>query len=140
MRAQPLPSSAGANSGDARVAHLNAGGQIYTVQQGPKMTAPSPSPAPSPTPSPSPTPTPTPPPPPAPDDSISLEGIVTLLVGRCPDLAFWTDGHWVVANGGTEFKKGHCGDLSGGDSVKVNGRLRSNGVVDADQIELKKQR
>jgi hypothetical protein len=141
---------AGANGGGARVAHLNAGGQIYTVQQGAKVTAPpppSPSPTPSPSPSPSPTPTPTPPPnppppgppPPAPD-SITLEGVVTVLVGRCPDVAFWTDGHWVVASAGTDFKKAGCSDLSGGDGVKVNGRLRPNGVVDADQIELKKRR
>jgi hypothetical protein len=136
---------AGANGGDARVAHLNAGGQIYTVQQGPKVTAPrapSPSPPPAPSPSPSPTPTPPPPgpPPPEPVESITLEGVVTVLVGRCPDVAFWTDGHWVVASAGTDFKKAGCSDLSDGDGVKVNGRLRSNGVVDADQIELKKRR
>ena len=34
--------------------------------------------------------------------------------------------------------KGKCADLSAGDHVKVRGRLRPNGVVDADQIELKK--
>jgi hypothetical protein len=131
--------AAAANTGDARVAHVNAGGQIYTVQQTAKSVTPpptSPSPPPAPTPTPSP-PTPTPPPP---GDSIDLEGTVFALAGRCPDVVFWTDGHWVAADAGTDYRKGNCGDLSGGDSVKVNGRLRPNGVVDAERIELKKQR
>lgn len=127
--------AAAANTGDARGARVNAGGQVYTVQQAAKSVAPPPTP-----PSPPPAPTPPPPGPPPPDTSIQLEGTVFALVGRCPDVAFWTDGHWVEAGASTGYKKGGCGDLSGGDTVKVNGHLRPNGVVDADQIELKKQR
>ncbi|HEY7172354.1 MAG TPA: BACON domain-containing carbohydrate-binding protein [Vicinamibacterales bacterium] len=134
--------SAAPNSGDARVAHVNAGGQIYTVQQGAKAVAPPPpSPAPPPPSPPPPTPPPPPPSPPPPsDNSIDLDGTAVALVGRCPDLAFFADGHWVIVSAATDFKKGKCSDLSGGDQVKVHGRLRPNGVVDADQIELKKQR
>jgi len=134
-----------ANDGDVRVAHVNAGGQIYTVQQAAKSTAP-PSPAPPPPPPPpappppQPPPSPPPAPPPPPDNSINLDGTVAVLLGHCPDIAFWTDGHWVAASASTNYKKGQCGDVSTGDSVKVNGRLRPNGVVDADHIDLKKQR
>jgi hypothetical protein len=128
--------AAAPNSGDARVAHVNAGGQIYTVQQAAKSVAPTPPSAP-----PSPPPTPPPPAPPSPpENSIDLDGTAIAVAGRCPDLAFWTDGHWVITSATTEFKKGKCGDLSSGDPVKVLGRLRPNGVVDADQIELKKQK
>jgi hypothetical protein len=125
---------AGANPGDARVAHVNAGGQIYTVQQAAKIATPAP-PAP---PSPPPPPTPPPPTPPPSENSIDLEGVAVALLGRCPDIAFWTDGHWVSAGASTDYKKGKCADLSSGDRVKVRGRLRPNGVVDADQIELRK--
>jgi hypothetical protein len=128
--------AAAANDGDARVAHVNAAGQIYTVQQAAKTATAPPSPGP---PSPPPMPAP-PPPPPTPDNAINLDGTVAALLGSCPDIAFWTDGHWVIASAGTNYKKGQCGDVSSGDSVKVNGHLRPNGVVDADQIELKKQR
>jgi len=126
--------AAAPNTGDARVAHVNAGGQIYTVQQAAKSPTPTPPSAPQPPP-PSPPPAPSPPPR---DDSIDLEGTAIALVGRCPDLGFWTDGHWVITSAATAFKKGKCGDLSGGDPVKVHGHLRPNGVVDADQVELKK--
>jgi Putative binding domain, N-terminal len=132
--------TAAANDGDARVAHVNAGGQIYTVQQTAKTTTPpTPSPAPPP-PSPPPTSPPPPSPPPPPDTAIDLEGTVVALFGRCPGISFWTEGHWVVASASTDYKKGKCDDVSGGDSVKVKGRLRPNGAVDADQIELKKER
>jgi Viral BACON domain/Putative binding domain, N-terminal len=126
--------TAAANDGAARVAHVNAGGQIYTVQQAATtVAAPTPSPSPAPPP-----PSPPPPaPPPTPDTSIDLEGTVAALVGRCPEISFWTDAHWVVASASTNYKKGKCDDVSGGDSVKVKGRLRPNGAVDADQIELK---
>jgi hypothetical protein len=146
------------NTGDARVARVNAGGQIYTVTQaattvtptppsGPPSAPPSPPPPPPspptppspPPPPPPPTPPPPSPPPPS-DNSIDLDGTAIAVVGRCPDIAFWTDGHWVIASAATAFKKGKCDDLSGGDPVKVHGQLRPNGVVDADQIELKKQK
>ncbi|MCU1381403.1 MAG: hypothetical protein JWL71_100 [Acidobacteria bacterium] len=60
------------NPGTARVGHVNAGGQIYTINQsgapvlGPPPTPPPPTPPPSPTPPPAPAPTPAPAPQPAP--------------------------------------------------------------------------
>jgi hypothetical protein len=126
---------AGANSGEARVAHVNAGGQTYTVAQAAKPATAGPPPAPVP----SPPPPPQSPPPPS-GNSITLDGVVLAVLGHCPDIAFWTDSHWAVATAATDYKKGRCEDVSTGDSVKVNGRLRADDAVDADSVELKKQR
>ena len=119
-----------ANGGAARVGRATIGGQIYTVTQEARSAAPAPAPPPAPTPTPAPQPK---------DESITLEGSAFFVNGRCPDISFWTDGHWVSADGSTEFKRGRCSDISAGDSVKVTGSLRANGVVDARSIELRKR-
>jgi hypothetical protein len=69
---------------------------------------------------------------------VHLEGSVSLLVGRCPNLQFLVSGTPVVANASTDFrKKAKCDDLSNGDRVTVDG-VRAGAVVVADSIEIKR--
>jgi hypothetical protein len=133
--------SAAANAGPARVGQALIAGQRYTVSQagasvpGPPNPVPPPAPAPSPTPPP---PSPTPPPPPP--VNVHLEGKVSLLVGRCPNLQFTVDATSVITNGSTDFrKKGSCDDLSNGDGVTVDG-VRQGVVVLAQTIQIDKKK
>ena len=61
------------------------------------------------------------------------------MTGDCPNISFTAGGRLVVTNGGTEFRKGNCRDLSFGDRVKVRGTTTPGSPVAADRVELKKQ-
>jgi hypothetical protein len=143
--------SVAANSGPQRVAHALIGGQPYTVTQAaaPAPAAPppsAPSPAPSPSPSPSPTPTPAPPspppPPPPPPPSptpVSVDGRVSSLSGRCPEIAFVVGGRSVDASGSTSYGGGKCNDVKNGRDVNVTGTQTSgSSVVSASSIRIEK--
>jgi hypothetical protein len=56
--------------------------------------------------------------------------------GRCPDVSFSLQGHTVVADRGTDYKKSDCGDVRGGRRANVNGLLQANGSVSATRIEV----
>jgi hypothetical protein len=137
-----------ANVGAARVGQVNVGGEIYTVsQEAPVVTpAPTPTPTPAPTPSPSPTPAPAPaptpnPPPPAPPpaggQTVNLSGRISSLSGTCPDVSFQVDGRRVLTSAATDYDDGRCSSLSNRDRVRVSGRTRSDGRVDAQQIQFR---
>jgi Putative binding domain, N-terminal len=114
-----------ANSGAARVGHVIAGGQTYSVSQ--DAMPPS---APAPTPTPTPTPTP---PPPAPK-TVDFGGLVLNLSGNCPNIRFNAGFATVVADNSTEFKKTKCGDIRNGRVVSGTGIVQSNGVIKATEI------
>jgi hypothetical protein len=122
------------NSGAARVATMNVAGQTYTVNQDAAGGAPAPAPAPSPAPAPA--PAPAPPPPPGPVD---IDGTVLLVWNRCPTVSFLVDLTTVTTDGKTDFKGGHCPDLSIGDNVQVTGQPQSDGTVLADHVTFKKE-
>jgi hypothetical protein len=132
-----------ANSGAARVGQLNVGGETYTVsQEAPAVTpapapTPSPTPSPSPTPAPAPAPTPTPTPPPAGGQTINLSGRISSLSGTCPEVSFEVDGRTVITSAATDYDDGRCSSLSNRDRVRVSGRTRPDGRVDAQQIEFR---
>src|SRR5262245_41476145 len=107
--------SVAANTGARRVADVNVAGQTYTITQ----TA---------------APAPTPPPPPPPVD-LQVEGTVSALSGRCPDISFAIGATQVVASGSTTYQNGNCGDVRNGRDVKVDG-TQSKGVVKASRIQL----
>jgi hypothetical protein len=66
---------------------------------------------------------------------MKLEGTVSDLTGKCPDLSFFVDGTHVVADRSTDYKKGKCGDVRNGRKVKVTG-VKTNNVVQATTIEI----
>jgi all-beta uncharacterized protein len=105
------------NSGAARVGHVIAGGQTYSVSQDAVPTA---------------APTPTPPPP-APK-TVDFGGLVLNLSGNCPNIRFNAGLATVVADNSTEFKKTKCGDIRNGRVVSGTGIVQSNGVIKATEI------
>ncbi len=116
------------NAGAARTGQAVIAGQRYTLVQAGIPDPPNP-PAPTP-------PSPSPPPPPLPPVTVHLDGVVSALTGRCPNLQFTVAGAAVVTNPSTDFhKKGSCEDLSNGDGVKVDG-VRQGGVVLAQAIQI----
>jgi Domain of unknown function (DUF5666)/Viral BACON domain len=123
--------SVDANSGAARVGHIQAGGQLYTVSQGA-----GPSPAPSPTPSPTPTPTP-PPPSPPPPSPVQLSGSISGLAGQCPAVSFTVSSTKVTTNSTTSFVDGKCSDLRNGHSVSVTGLVQTDKSVLATIVDQK---
>jgi Domain of unknown function (DUF5666)/Viral BACON domain len=128
----------GANGGGARDGTVSVAGRTFTARQAaasaPAPPAPAP-PAPAP-PAPAPPP-PAPTPPPGTPETVEFEGLVIPLGGVCPNINFIAAGRIVVANGSTEYKKGHCSDLSLGDRVKVRGTATPGSPVTADRIEFK---
>jgi hypothetical protein len=136
--------SVAANSGAARVGHVIAGGQTYTVNQDatppPPVSTPPPTPPPTPTPTPTPPPTPPPtpkppPPPPPPPKTVDFGGVVGNLSGNCPNIRFTAGSATIVADDSTDFKKTKCGDLrSGRSSVTGTGVVQSSGVIKATEI------
>jgi hypothetical protein len=107
-----------ANSGVARVGHVQAGGQVYTVSQ----TAAS-------APAPAPTPTPTPPPAPPPPQTTQLSGTLSGLSGKCPSVSFVVSSKTVTTSGATAFTGNACKDLKNGRSTSVTGAVQLNGTV-----------
>jgi hypothetical protein len=151
--------SADTNTGGQRVGHVNAGGQSLTVIQEaapappapappppapPSPAPPSPAPPPSAPPAPTPTPTPPPPPPPAPPPApplppVTTDGTITVLVGRCPAVAFVVKTTTIIVNASTTFKDGGCSDLRSGAEVSVTGTMQADLKVLATRVQFKKK-
>jgi hypothetical protein len=132
------------NAGAGRVGRVNIAGQSYTVTQAaapapppPPVPTPAPAPTPAPTPTPTPTPTPPPPPPPAPPRTVTFDGSVSSLSGRCPTVTFKVGSTTVAADRDTDYKRSQCSDLRNGKSVKGEGVTQSNGTVKATLLEVK---
>jgi BACON domain-containing protein len=142
-----------ANAGDARVGHVNIGGQTYTVNQNaapPPAPAPPPPPAPTPTPPPAPTPPPSPPPspsptpPPAPTPTpppptggqqATFSGKVTDVSGSCPTLTFSAGGRTVKTTRDTRFSGISCKDVAGGGKkVEGDGITDTSGAIVASTV------
>jgi hypothetical protein len=113
-----------ANSGIARVGHMQAGGQVYTVSQT-AASAPAPAPTPTPTPPPAPAPPPTPPPP----QTTQLSGTLSGLSGKCPSISFTVGSKAVTTNAATAFTGNACKDVRNGRSTSVTGTIQLNGTV-----------
>jgi hypothetical protein len=133
------------NTGAARTGAVTAGGQIYRVSQDAAETvpAPVPNPTPSPTPSPSPSPSPTPAPSPSPTPqpvppTISIDGKIDSLSGRCPTVSFRLAGFTVTTASSTTYSKGKCTDLSNGDTLSVDGTLITSTALAATDIAITK--
>jgi hypothetical protein len=125
------------NSGSQRVGHVGVAGQTYTVTQAAHGSSPAPQPGPAPGPGPQPGPAPAPPPP-APQPT-EVDGTVSGLSGRCPNLAFQVDSTTVAAGHSTEYLKGRCEDVRNGRGVIVTGTVQPDGILLATRIELKKK-
>jgi hypothetical protein len=158
--------SIAANGGDHRVGEVDVAGQIYTVVQeavppppqvappppppppDPPPAPPAPAPAPTPGPTPTPTPPPTPPttpkptPPPVPTptpgvgEKVEVEGSVSNLSGRCPNLTFAVDGQTIKTDGSTDFDKGNCNHVENSRKVEVEGIRQPGGVILATEVEI----
>jgi hypothetical protein len=77
-----------------------------------------------------------PPPPPQPVQ-VHLDGSVTLLAGRCPNLQFVVNGTPVVTDASTDFrKKADCRDMRAGIAVTVDG-VRDGLIVRAQTIQIR---
>jgi len=87
---------------------------------------------------PQPAPTPAPTPPPSGGQHVELEGTISNLSGKCPDLTFKARGYTVVTDKSTDFKKSDCGDVRDGRGVSGHGVTQSNGTVRATKIEVDK--
>jgi hypothetical protein len=113
--------SVAANTGGPRTGHALVAGQTFTVIQNSATAPPSPGQPPMPT-------QPT---------SVHLEGRVSALVGRCPNLQFVVNSTPVVTDASTDFRrKPTCDDMRLGVSVTVDG-VRDNLVVRARTIEIR---
>ncbi|HET7220756.1 MAG TPA: BACON domain-containing carbohydrate-binding protein [Vicinamibacterales bacterium] len=133
------------NAGAERSGFIVTAGERLQITQAGAATPPAPGPtppAPAPTPPapapppPAPTPTPTPTPPPQEED-VEFSGLVSALLGRCPDLRFTVDANVVITNHDTKFKGGKCGDIENGTRVRVKGRRSVTGIVTAREVELR---
>ena len=101
--------------------------------------SPSPSPAPAPQPQPAPKPAPAPTPPPSPGGTtVTFDGAIAGLSGRCPATTFTAGGTSVVTDPSTDFKKSGCGDLRDGRGVSGKGIAQADGSVKATQIQVDK--
>ncbi len=70
------------------------------------------------------------------DDHFEIEGLIT----RFNDATdFDVSGFPVTTNGGTEFEGGTAGDLGLNVKVEVEGDLNANGVLVADEIEIRRK-
>jgi hypothetical protein len=151
-----------ANGGDARAAHVNIGGQTYTVNQSAAPSAappPAPVPAPAPQPAPAPVPAPQPQPAPAPapaptpaprtpepaptptpvETRVNFTGTVSNLGGTCPAVKFVVNAKTITTDILTDFRKSDCDDLRNGSSVSGQGVTQANGGVKATQIQVEKK-
>jgi hypothetical protein len=130
-----VTASVAANTGGARVGTMNIAGQTYTVKQdaasGPDPAPPNPPPAPNP---------PPPPPPPPPDGGqpVEIDGIVLAVFARCPAASFLVLTTTVTTNNDTDYKGGHCDDITPLRSVDVTGQRQSDGSVLANRVNFKK--
>jgi hypothetical protein len=77
------------------------------------------------------------PPPPTPK-KVDFDGSVSGLSGRCPTVTFSAGGRTIVVDRSTDFKKGNCDDLRGGQEVSGSGETQSNGSIKANSINIKK--
>ncbi len=77
---------------------------------------------------------------PEPPNEIHLSGTISAVSGRCQVISFSLSGRSVVTNDETKYKHGKCSDLSNGDEVSLDGRPHSTGVVDATDIDIKKNK
>ena len=69
---------------------------------------------------------------------MDFDGTVWLVWGRCPAINFMVSGTLVTSDAGTDYKGGHCQDISPGTDVHVNGRTQPDGSVAADRVTIKK--
>lgn len=71
-----------------------------------------------------------------PGDESELEGLVTRFVSATD---FDVNGHPVTTDAGTQFKGGTAADLALDIRIEVEGEVDANGIVVADEIEIKKR-
>jgi hypothetical protein len=114
-----------ANDGAERSGAVTVGSGRFTVNQR-GGTAPSPAPGP-----------PAPPPPPG-EQTVEFEGAVSARSGSCPRITFVVPPWTVTTNGGTDFRRGRCRDLSRGDLVEVRGVTEDGSTVRAFRVEIKR--
>ena len=70
-------------------------------------------------------------------DRIEVEGFVTDMTGLAPDISFVVKGHIVQVNADTIFEKGSVDNIKPNTKVEVKGTVDANGVLVADEIEIK---
>jgi hypothetical protein len=114
-----------ANPGAARVGHVVAGGQTFTVTQDAAGSGSPSGPLP-------------PAPPPTGGQTKQVDGSIAMLSGHCPNVTFVVHATIVVAGSSTEYRKGNCGDLRNRTDVTVTGTVQPNQSLLATRIELKK--
>lgn len=127
-----LTVTAAPNTGAARTVTIAIGSDSVDVQQQAAPADPAPVPAPAPAP-----PGPTPPPPPPPPTTVDLEGTVSDVSGKCPNVQFSLDETTVQATRATRFSGGGCKDVKNDAHVEVRGSV-SDAMVTADFISIKK--
>jgi hypothetical protein len=67
-----------------------------------------------------------------------LDGKVSGLSGRCPNIGFTVTGRSVAANSSTAYSAGKCADVKNGVEVLVDGVAQSDGAVTASSIVIEK--
>ena len=69
-------------------------------------------------------------------EPVTLNGDVKSLGGSCPDRTFTVGGQSVTTNGSTNYSNGDCSDLRNNRSVRVTGRVGSDNVLVADEVQF----
>jgi hypothetical protein len=65
-----------------------------------------------------------------------VEGFVSNLSGRCPNLTFTIDGQTIKTDGSTDFDKGSCHQVENSRRVEVEGIRLPGGVILAIEVEI----
>ena len=67
-------------------------------------------------------------------DTVVLEGLVSMVTGTCPSVAFMVDGTLVSADGATRFRDGRCADIDDGVRVQITGVMEVGGIRALDVL------
>ncbi|NLE84907.1 MAG: hypothetical protein GX607_00770 [Myxococcales bacterium] len=73
----------------------------------------------------------------APQGEMEVTGPVTNLSGTCPSLQFTIATQQVTTDANTEFDDGTCDAIVNGLAVEVEGMVGSDGVLAAEEVDLK---
>lgn len=65
-----------------------------------------------------------------------IEGVVTEVTGKCPNVTFTIGGKRLVTDGATRFDDGACADIVNGTKVEVDGITRRDGTLRAAEIDF----
>jgi hypothetical protein len=70
-------------------------------------------------------------------ERVTVSGVVSDVVGACPDVTFQFGSLALAVNGSTIFVKGTCSDLQSGVTVEAKGMRRTDGSVLATMLKFK---